>query len=184
MRVKLQCRKVTPSTPSAPVPSKSPHAPTIKARPSASYAADYASRKPSPFPKAHLHQVIQISQLPIHFKKYNVISEQFPPVNTAVLSPVQPSRRKASAPAAQIDKENMHACLKPCLPLKKIIQKSGEASKANSRPGSARVGSPLPPPKKYEEGRSTIEILEKALDLKMPKRAKFSGRYLAKATIF
>ena len=169
VKMKQRCRKVSVHVVTPYVNHKSPDVKTIKARPVASM---FNPCRPL-IPKMNIPKVINIIPAPLHAKVHYISPS--PPIRTRLL----PSRKARQPPP--IDKENLHACLKPCLPLKAAIEGP------RSRPISAR--SPVtpvkrPPDLKYEEGRSTVEVLEKAL--KLPKRAacKFNGRLLAKATIF
>ena len=160
MKMRKRCQKATPVVPQVYSYAKSPAARTIKSRPFA---------PPLPIqrdPPNKLPQVLHVSRAPVHAKRLPVQSRYAAPTRTI----------------APIERENLHACLKPSLPLKQMLHPP--PSRVTSRPGSARP--PRTPPskrqnRKYEDGKSTMEVLEKALGVNL----KFKrGRYMAKATIF
>lgn len=169
--MKHRCRKAAAHVLTPYSNHKSPDVKTIRARP----AANMVNACRPLIPRMNLPIPLNIKPAPLHAKVHYV--PVLPALKTRQLP--TPTQRKRHVPVIQ--KEDLHACLKPCLPLKAAVEGP------RSRPLSARA--PVTPVKrpselKYEEGRSTVEVLEKAL--KLPKRAacKFKGRLLAKATIY
>ena len=162
VKMRKRCQKATHVVPQPYSYAKSPAARTIRSRP---LAPPLPNKRDLP---NKLPQVLQVSRAALNPRRFPVQSRYAAPTKTIV----------------PVEKENMHACLKPSLPLKKVLRVSPVPSRVASRPGSARL--PVTPPRKrenmkYEEGKSTMEVLEKALGCNLKFRR---DRYLAKATIF
>ena len=153
--MKQQCLKV--GIPRAVV-SMSPDIATVKARAPINRSQAYlAARRPNQLPG------ISIARVPVHNKIPHALKT----------CPIYPIREK-KCPLRNVvarDKENLQACLKP-----KFLRPS--------TPPTRQVKlTPLRIPlSKYEECRSTVEVLQRALELKTP--TKFRNRYLAKATVY